>query len=149
MVDVWFYHLERTTVEQTLPDLLEKVVGRGWRAYVHGLEDDTISGLDSYLWTYNASAFLAHGREDAEFPERQPVLLGTSGNMVNGAHVYLSVSPADLPDLGGLERALIVFEGNNDAHLGWARAQWKRMKADGLSLAYWKQNDLGRWEKVQ
>jgi DNA polymerase-3 subunit chi len=149
MADVWFYHLERTTVEQTLPDLLEKVTGRGWRAYVHGLEDDTISGLDSALWTYNAAAFLAHGREDAEFADRQPVLLGTSGKMVNGANVYLSVGPAEIPDLDGLERALIVFEGNNDAHLGWAREQWKRMKSDGLSLAYWKQNDNGRWEKVQ
>ncbi len=149
MTDIWFYHLERTGIEQALPDLLEKVVGRGWRAYVHGHEDDTIAGLDTHLWTYIPQAFLAHGREDAEFADRQPVLLGTSGKMVNGPQVYLSVGPVDMPDMAGIERALIVFSGFDEEHLGWARGQWKRLKADGASLAYWKQNDLGRWEKMQ
>jgi DNA polymerase III subunit chi len=149
MTDIWFYHLERTSIEQALPELLEKVMGRGWRAYVHGLEDDTIAGLDSHLWSYSPSSFLAHGREDEPFAERQPILLGKSGQRVNGAQVYVSVSPADIPDLDGAQRALIVFEDRNEAHLAWARAQWKRLKAEGLSLAYWKQSDTGRWEKMQ
>lgn len=149
MTDIWFYHLERTSLEQALPDLLEKVASRGWRAYVHGLEEDTIAALDSHLWAYNPQSFLAHGREDAEFAGRQPILLGTSGRMANAPQVYLSVAPAEIPVLDGLERALIVFEGADADHLGWARAQWKRMKGEGLSLAYWKQNDDGRWEKIQ
>ena len=149
MTDVWFYHLEGTTLEQALPDLLEKVAGRGWRAYVHGLEDDTITELDSRLWTYSPTSFLAHGRETNEFADRQPILLGTSGKMANAPQVYLSVAPVTPPAFDGLERALIVFEGNNEDHLSWARAQWKTMKAEGRSLAYWKQNDLGRWEKMQ
>ncbi len=149
MTDIWFYHLERTSLEQALPDLLEKVASRGWKAYVHGLGEDMVTGLDSRLWTYNPQSFLAHGREDAEFAARQPILLGTSGKMANDPQVYLSVAPADIPALDGLERALIVFEGNDSDHLGWARAQWKRMKGEGLNLAYWKQNDDGRWEKMQ
>lgn len=149
MTEVWFYHLESTTLEQALPELLEKVIGRGWRAYVHGLEEDTIAGLDSHLWSYSPASFLAHGREDDAFAERQPILLGTSGRRVNGAEVYVSVSPGDIPDLTGTQRALIVFEGHDDDHLAWARGQWKRMKTDGLSLAYWKQSDTGRWEKMQ
>ncbi|MEI9905808.1 MAG: hypothetical protein WDN06_19175 [Asticcacaulis sp.] len=48
-----------------------------------------------------------------------------------------------------MQRCLIVFEGGDDIHLGWARAQWKSLKAQGASLAYWKQNGQGRWEKVQ
>jgi DNA polymerase-3 subunit chi len=149
MTDIWFYHLERTALEQALPDLLEKVASRGWRAYVHGLEDDMIATLDHHLWSYSPQSFLAHGREDAEFAARQPILLGTSGDMKNAAQVYLSVAPADIPPLEGLERALIVFEGNDAEHLAWARAQWKRMKGEGRDLAYWKQNDDGRWEKIQ
>ncbi|MDB5454933.1 MAG: polymerase chi subunit HolC, partial [Caulobacter sp.] len=34
--DVWFYHLERSALEQVLPELLEKTLGRGWRALVRG-----------------------------------------------------------------------------------------------------------------
>ncbi len=149
MTDIWFYHLERTALEQALPDLLEKVASRGWRAYVHGLEDDAITALDTHLWSYNAQSFLAHGREDAEFAARQPILLGTSGEMKNAPQVYLSVAPVEIPLLDDLERALIVFEGSDAEHLGWARAQWKRMKGEGRDLAYWKQNDEGRWEKIQ
>lgn len=149
MTEVFFYHLETSTPQQALPELLEKTVQKGWRGYVHGLEDDKIEALDTHLWTYKPQVFLAHGRESEPLAARQPVLLGTSGDMVNKPDVYVSISPANLPDISGLSRCLIVFEGADEAHLGWARGLWKQMKADGHSLAYWKQNELGRWEKVQ
>ncbi|MEI9905809.1 MAG: DNA polymerase III subunit chi [Asticcacaulis sp.] len=79
MPEIWFYHLEQTPLEQALPDLLEKVAARGWKAYVHGLEDDKIQALDQHLWTYTPASFLAHGREGDELAAQQPVLLGTSG----------------------------------------------------------------------
>ncbi len=149
MTEVWFYHLERSPLTQVLPDLLEKVTSRGWKAYVHGHEDDKIAALNSHLWAYDPASFLAHGTEDGPFPERQPVLLGASGAMANTPDVYLSVSPVEPPDLAGLERCLIVFEGIDDDHVGWARGLWKQLKAGGHTLAYWKQTDEGRWEKVQ
>ncbi len=149
MTDIWFYHLERTPLEQALPELLEKVVQKGWRAYVHCHEDDKIEALNSKLWAYAPASFLAHGREGDELAPRQPVLLGTSGQMVNEPQVYVSISPAVFPVLDGLERCLVVFEGGDDEHLAWARAQWKQLKAGGRSLAYWKQSEQGRWEKVQ
>jgi len=154
MTEVWFYHLERSPLTQVVPDLLDKVVSRGWKAYVHGKapeghEDDTIAALNSQLWTYAPDSFLAHGVEDQPFAERQPVLLGASGGMANGADVYLSVAPVGLPDISGLKRCLIVFAGADDDHVGWARGLWKQLKTDGHTLAYWKQTDEGRWEKVQ
>lgn len=156
--EIWFYHLETVALVQALPDLLEKVAGRGWRAYVHcpddtsrpdSHEDDKIAALDTQLWAYAPASFLAHGREDEPFAERQPVLLGRTGGMANAPQVYVSAGAGDLPDLSGLERALIVFEGSDEAHLAWARAQWKQMKSSGLALAYWKQSAQGRWEKIQ
>ena len=69
--------------------------------------------------------------------------------MGNAPDVYLSVAPVDLPDISGLKRCLIVFEGIDDDHVGWARGLWKQLKTEGHVLAYWKQTDEGRWEKVQ
>ena len=147
--EIWFYHLDTTPLEQALPDLLEKVVQRGWRAYVHGHEDDKISALNDLLWSYRADSFLAHGKEGEDLDACQPVLLGASGVMANTPEVYLSVAPVDLPDVSGLGRCLIIFDGGDDDHLNWARGLWKRLKSEGANLAYWKQNERGRWEKVQ
>ncbi len=149
MPDIWFYHLERTPLQQVLPELLEKVVQKGWRAYVHGLEDDKIEALSTQLWAHAPASFLAHGREDGDLAARQPILIGPSGQLVNKPDVYVSISAADLPDIGALQRCLIVFEGDDAAHLNWARALWKQLKSGGFPLAYWKQNANGRWEKIQ
>ena len=32
--EVWFYHLERTALDQALPELLEKTLPEGWKALV-------------------------------------------------------------------------------------------------------------------
>ena len=149
--EFWFYHLETRSLEQTLPELLEKTAQRGWRAYVHG-DDQRLEALNARLWTYAPQAFLAHGLESDPHPQHQPVLLGASGAPANAPDVYLWVAPVNLPDSGAIDslrRCLIVFEGADDAHLGWARGLWKRLKGEGRALAYWKQNDNGRWEKMQ
>jgi len=118
------------------------------------LEDDKIDTLNAQLWSYRADSFLAHGVEGGDeaaraMDARQPVLLGRSGDMVNTPQCYLSVSPVAMPDVSAMERCLIVFEDRDDEHLGWARATWKRLKGEGASLAYWKQNEQGRWERAQ
>ncbi|MDC7674618.1 DNA polymerase III subunit chi [Asticcacaulis machinosus] len=149
MTEIWFYHLETTALKAALPDLLEKTLQRGWRAYVLGQDDDLLEELNTHLWAYRDEAFLGHGLETAEFADRQPILLGKTGGRANNAQVLFSVTAGELPDLTAYQRCLIVFEGRDDAHIGWARAQWKQLKTQNFDMAYWKQNDLGRWEKMQ
>jgi DNA polymerase III subunit chi len=148
MAEVWFYHLETSPLVESLPELLEKAQTRGWRAYVHCPDDMRRQKLDEYLWAYRPESFLAHADEAVDFAEDQPVLLGASGKPVNGAQMFVSVSPADLPPLEGFARTLIMFEDSDEAHLNWARQQWKRLKGDTIALSYWKQNGSGRWEKM-
>jgi DNA polymerase-3 subunit chi len=45
-----------------------------------------------------------------------------------------------------LERVCILFDGNDDAALNVARAQWKALTGAGCSAQYWSE-DSGRWEK--
>ena len=73
--EVWFYHLERSGLDQVLPELLEKTLARGWRALVRSTEPDRIEHLDGWLWTYRDDSFLPHALADEPEAERQPILL--------------------------------------------------------------------------
>jgi DNA polymerase III subunit chi len=148
MAEVWFYHLESTPLATRLIELLEKAGSRGWRAYVHCTDAQLGQRLDEQMWAYRPESFLAHGEESSDHAEAQPILLGPSGVPANGAQMFVSVTPSDLPDLSGFERSLILFEGEDETHLTWARAQWKRLKEDTIPLSYWRQNPQGRWEKM-
>ena len=50
--EVWFYHLEQTSLDQALPDLLERTLAKGWRALVRTGDPARLGHLDGWLWTY-------------------------------------------------------------------------------------------------
>ena len=49
--EIWFYHLERSSLDQVLPGLLEKTRERGWKALVHSTDARLLDDLDERLWT--------------------------------------------------------------------------------------------------
>ena len=61
MTGLWFYHLERSSIETALPPLLEKCLERGWRAVVRGGLPERLEALDQTLWTWKEETFLPHG----------------------------------------------------------------------------------------
>lgn len=147
MTDIWFYHLEKVRLETVLPELLTKVLQRDWRAYVHCAQHDMLDALSQGLWGYSDTSFLAHSIEGEAFDKDQPIILGTCANAPNEPQVYLSVSPIDMPDIKAYSRVIILFEGDDETHLDWARAQWKRLKSDKFEMSYWQFGSQGRWEK--
>jgi DNA polymerase-3 subunit chi len=146
MVELWFYHLERTELERALPPLLEKCLQRGWRALVRGGSEERLDALDAKLWTYRDDSFLPHGRDD-DAAARQPVLLTTAAGNPNGAQALFLVDGAEPGDLSGFERACLIFDGRDAAALESARSRWKQAKDAGVSASYWRENAQGGWEK--
>ena len=144
--EVWFYHLERTGLEQALPELLEKTLQRGWRALVRVREAARLQHLDGWLWTYRDESFLPHAPDDEPNAARQPVLLTTGFENANGADVLFLVDGAEPGDLGGYARCVVLFDGGDEAQLAVARAQWSAVKSSGAAVSYWKQQARG-WEK--
>ena len=74
------------------------------------------------------------------------------GENPNGAKLRLFVDSADVGGTLGsaasaYERAILLFDGNDADQFDAARAQWKRLKEQGLGLTYWQQNERGGWEK--
>ena len=146
--EVWFYHLERTSLDQALPELLDKTLQKGWRALVRTRDRDRLEHLDGWLWSWRDDSFLAHGLDEEPHAERQPILLTTAYENPNGARALFLVDGAEPGALDVFERCLILFDGRDEAAVQEARQRWKDLKGQGLPLAYWKQSERGSWEKT-
>jgi DNA polymerase-3 subunit chi len=145
--EVWFYHLERTGLDQALPELLEKTLARGWRALVRTPQPQRIEHLDGWLWSYRDESFLPHGPAGEPNAARQPILLTDGFENPNGAHALFLIDGAEPGDLTGYARCVVLFDGADDGQVALARAQWKKVKAEGFAVSYWKQQGRG-WEKT-
>ena len=144
--EVWFYHLERTGLDQALPELLEKTLQRGWKAMVRTPAEDRIDHLDAWHWRYRDDRFLPHAPASEPDAARQPILLTSDIENLNAADALFLIDGAEPGDLSGYQRCIVVFDGADEDQLRTARAQWTAVKARGLPMSYWKQQARG-WEK--
>ena len=146
MTDVWFYHLERETAEAVLPGLLQRGLERELRMAVQTSDEAHVKEISQNLWAYEDVAFIPHGIAGEPDAEDQPIYVTSSAENLNAATLRFYVDGAAPASLEGLERACILFNGNDGAALQQARELWKRCKAEGHGVKYWKQNEQRRWE---
>ena len=152
MTEVWFYHLETRTLDQVLPVLLERSLGRGWRAVVQVGSEERVEALDQLLWTYSDASFLPHGTARDGAPETQPVFLTCRDDNPNGAQIRLFAdgclaAPVLAMPGAAYARAVLLFDGRDGEAVQDARRQWSDLKAAGHAVSYWQQGEDGRWEK--
>ena len=145
--EVWFYHLERSPVEEVLPDLMEKTLARGWRALVVSPDERRIEALDGLLWTWREDSFTPHGKADGAQPEAQPILLAPNQSNLNQAQVLVLLDGAEPEPFGGFARILVMFDGHDEMAVSDARTLWKRATQLGHQVSYWRQSPDGKWEK--
>ncbi len=144
---VFFYHLTRHPLEQTLPMLLGKARAAGWRVAVRGMNADRMAWLDDRLWLGPDDQFLAHGLAGGPHDAEQPVLL-TTGEAANGAHCVMCIDGAEIgaEEIATLDRTCVLFDGNDPEAVDRARAQWSALTGAGVAAQYWSEAS-GRWEK--
>jgi len=145
--EVWFYHLERSALDQVLPDLLEKTLARGWRALVRCAGPERVDHLDGWLWSYRDDSFLPHGVSDEGNAPRQPILLTTGADNPNGAQALFLIDDAEPGDVTPFARCILIFDGRDETALQAARRRWKGFKAAGAPVAYWRQGETRGWER--
>ncbi len=148
MTEILFYHLQRQPLEKVLPNLLEKSLDRGWQVAVQAVSEERLQALDDGLWTYTEESFLPHGTDREPDPANQPVILTVREANPNGASIRFLVEGAALPeDAATYARICVLFDGNDSEALLHAREQWKSAKALGHAIAYWQQDENGRWAR--
>ena len=144
-----FYHLTRSGPGQLLPMLIGKSLQAGWRVELRGRDRARQAALDEALW--QGEGFLPHGLAGGPHDARQPALLTVEGQAAaNAPRCLIALDGAEVSgeECGRLERACIVFDGNDPEALDRARAQWRALKAAGVAAEYWSDAD-GRWERKQ
>ncbi len=146
-VEIRFYHLQRTTLETALPQLLEKVLGRNQRAVVMAGSSERVEALNAHLWTYSERSFLPHGSGRDGFPTEQPIWLTEQDERPNAAQVLFLTDGATSARLEDYTMVVEMFDGNDEAAVIAARTRWTGYKAQGHSLTYWRQDDSGRWSE--
>ncbi|MEM7490415.1 MAG: DNA polymerase III subunit chi [Pseudomonadota bacterium] len=149
MAEVYFYHLTRRSVVDTLVPLLNRSLAQGWRVAVRGGDPDRLRWLDEKLWLGDPAAFLPHGLAGGEHDARQPVLL-TEGAAANAPDCLMTVDGAALAaeEVPALKRACILFDGTDGDALATARTQWRNLTEAGLPARYWSE-ESGSWEQKQ
>ena len=146
---VYFYHVTRRPLVETLRMLLERALAQGWRVAVRGTQGAALAELDLALWRGAEEDFLPHGLAGGPHDALQPVLLTTdAGPAPNGAVCLMSVGGAVLApeEVGAMARACVLFDGTDPDAVAAARVQWKALTSAGLAAQYWSEAS-GRWEK--
>lgn len=145
---VYFYHLTRGPLEQTLAVLLEKARGAGWRTAVRGCDPDRMSWLDDRLWQGAKDSFLPHGLQGGQHDALQPILLTTGPAAVNEPECVMAIDGAAVApeEISALQRVCVLFDGSDAEAVQHARGQWKKLTDAGCSAQYWSE-ESGRWEK--
>lgn len=144
---ILFYHLTRSTAEETAATLLARAADRGMRVMVRGTAPGPLDRLDERLWLVPEDGFLPHGRQGGPRDADQPLLIGT-GAASNGASALMLIdgAEADEAEARGMERVWVLFDGGDEAALNHARGQWSRFTVAGITAQYWSE-ESGRWEK--
>jgi DNA polymerase-3 subunit chi len=146
MSDIGFYHLTRSTLEQTLPQLLGRTLAAGERAVVVCGGPDRVAALDAAFWMCAEPNWLPHGTAADGDADLQPIWLDTDDTAPNQARFLFLVDGASSARLEAFARVFDLFDGNDEAAVQAARARWATAKAAGHTLSYWQQGPKG-WAK--
>lgn len=144
----FFYHLTRAPLEVTLPLLLGKARGAGWRVAVRGTDENRLDWLDRQLWLGPEDSFLPHGMASRPHAAQQPILLTTAARYPNDPACLMLIDGAapDPEEAARLQRLCVLFDGHDAAALQTARTHWKTLTTAGCPAQYWSEEG-GRWEK--
>jgi len=147
VTEVSFYHLERQSLDEALPRLLNRALEGGHKAVVLADSAERINHLNEKLWTYDPASFLPHGTKADGYNSEQPVYLTTDEENPANADIIVVVDGAVPATVAQYARCLDLFNGQSDDAVAAARERWKHYRDAGIPVTYWRQDPSGRWEK--
>jgi DNA polymerase-3 subunit chi len=147
MTDIRFYHMQKQTLDDVLPLLLEKAYKAGHKAVIKFENTAEVERFDTLLWTYRQSGFLPHGSKKDGQAERQPIWLTDSEENPNNADMLVLAQGQSSQGIEDYALCCEMLDGRSAEQVSAARARWKEYQAAGHTVTYWFQGESGGWEK--
>ena len=144
-MQVDFYQLGRTPLEQVIASLAEKLLAQDSRLLIVAEDETLLARLDRLLWDQGPASFLPHGLAGGADDARQPILLSTSPDAPNLARNMLIADGQWREAALTYDRAFHLFDNGS---LEAARLAWKLLSGrEGVERRYWAQDTDGRWQQ--
>jgi DNA polymerase-3 subunit chi len=147
IVRVDFYQLSTSSAEAALPLIARAAMKAGERMLVVSADEAQLAQIGDALWTRQPDSFLAHGMAGDPDASRQPILLSTVPEPVNGARFLALADGQWREGSEPFERTFLLF---GEAGLQAARECWRMLGSrakdgeGGVERRFWKQ-DGGKW----
>ena len=143
-MQVDFYQLAGTPVEQVIATLAEKIVEGDGRLLIVAEDEAQLARLDRMLWDQGPASFLPHGIAGGADDARQPILLSTSPDAPNQARNMLIADGLWREAALTYDRSFYLFDSDT---LEGARLAWKLLAGrEGVERRYWAREG-GKWVK--
>ena len=142
-MQVDFYQLGETALEQVIASIAEKLLAQDARLLIVAEDETLLARLDRMLWDRGPASFVPHGLAGGSDDARQPILLSASPDAPNLARNMLIADGVWRDAALGYDRAFFLFD--NDALPG-ARLAWKLLSGrEGVERRFWARDESGRW----
>lgn len=139
-----FYLSGAQPVERVIPLIAAAALKQEQRMLVVAEEGEFLDRLDRAMWEEKPLEFLAHGRAGEEHADRQPVLISTQCEPLNGAQLLALADGQWRDEAEQFERVLLFFDDNGRAA---ARETWRQFDGrDDIEREFFELVD-GKWSK--
>jgi len=145
MTEIRFYHLQKQSLDQALPMILEKAYGADYRALVIMQNAKEAERMSSLLWAYKANSFLPHASKKDGQAEHQPIWLSDNDENTNNANALILTQGQTSETIATYDLVCEMLNGHSDQEISDARSRWKTYQDAGHQVTYWFQNENGSW----
>ncbi len=147
MTEIRFYHLQKQSLDQALPLILEKAYSMGHKIIVKMQDEEEANRMATHLWTYRQDKFLPHGSKKDGQADLQPIWITPLEENPNAATILILTQGQTSENIEKFDLVCEMLNGHSDDQIAAARKRWAEYQKSDYKTTYWFQNEDGGWVK--
>jgi DNA polymerase-3 subunit chi len=138
MDNITFYHIQDEEYVKKTCKLIEREYLKSQKILVRTFDDSSQEELNNVLWIFSKKSFIPHGSKFDDKANLQNVYITTDSEIPNNAQTLILYNIFNLTDYDKkyFKNCFVVFYGNDENHIQYARNLYKVLKSEGYKLEY-------------